>query len=515
MTKVNSQNAGINREGIEAREPDAHGLKNLTMPTKDFDWITEELKAGSPIIIGDDIQGETINVNPGNSFSLKIVSLSKQGYILTGNKGIQAPGVNVNAPALTSADFANTDWLVWSGRFQGITISFIRDGSDVVEFHRYMEQIFKKIFPIIRETSSFSDVENLSGDIGARVRGFIDNIAFRTGKDSLPKEEIFQFIKEGVFQNHELMPMIWAKVETVTAMRNLESIVSELSRVNGGIIVARGDLLIQTGRNLPAAQFLIVYAARKVGIPVVVATGGFSTPATQSTLTPSDTIDVGTTSFLRAGLMVSEQTAMASDEYRLHSVVQHMNYVARQSMFAGNSFKLGLSVESAQDFEFDRSALPDYKTMALARDIVGLARGQSNSVLGKTPVVFESRPSEKLIQAIRILDWGLPLLVVDRPVAGSVEQPVNNSIDSLGQSSWLLSRKDFMRKKLRFYPFVFSYNPESSRYVKPLSDIVQELGWGSEKDVYVVVRPGSSPVVEKPPRKRAEKVAVAPGYFIE
>lgn len=468
----------INREGTNPAQENTRDLRNLSMSIQEFDWMTENLAVGSPIVLGDDVEGIVTDLKPNGSFTVKITSLPKTGYVLTGNKGIQAPGVEVNAPALTSLDFKNTDWLIWTGQIHGITISFIRDGSDVIRLHSYMNEILGPVFTKLRQAESFSEIENDSSLNGKLTLDFINSVAYRARLDEIDPSERFRIIKEGVLRHHGTLPMIWAKVETVTAMDNLEGIINELSRVGGGVIVARGDLQIQTRRDLAAAEMLLVAAAKRAGLPVVVATGGFATPSVQSALTPSDTVDVGVSALLQAGLMVSEPTAMAADEQRLHEVIKHMKYVASQAFDIGRRFQFGLSLDSFTDFRNDPSALPEKETMDRARRIVEKKNLGNNKSLRRMPVVFEGVPSLRLIQAIRILDWGLPLLVV-----------AENNKGTAGERDQEHSGREFLQRVLKFYPFVsiVSAKPPLSSE-ENFAAILQEQGWGGAGDDFILVR---------------------------
>lgn len=468
----------INRDGTSPAEENRQDLRNLLMSVQEFDWITENLRVDSPIVIGDDVEGIVTDFKPNRSFTVKITSLPKIGYVLTGNKGIQAPGVEVNAPALTPLDFKNTDWLIWTGQIHGITISFIRDGSDVVQLRSYMTEILGTVFNKIRQAESFSEIEKDSSADGKRTLDFINNVAYRAKLDEMEPSERFKIIKEGVLRHHGTMPMIWAKVETVTALDNLEEIVTELSRVGGGLIVARGDLQIQTRRDLAAAEVLLVASAKRAGLPVVVATGGFATPSVQSALTPSDTVDVGLTALLQAGLMVSEPTAMAADDQRLRDVIRHMKYVASQAYDLGGKLQVGLSLDSLADFRIDPSALPDREIMDQARRIVEKKNLGKNDSLGRVPVVFEGVPSLRLIQAIRILDWGLPLLVVD--------ENCNNLATETDRGH---SGREFLQRVLKFYPFVSlvsAGSPLSSE--KDFAAVLVKQTWAGAGDEFILVR---------------------------
>lgn len=468
----------INRNGTEPSQAGSADLRNLFMSKQEFDWMTENLVVNASIVLGDDVQGVVTDLIPNQSFTVKITSLPSVGYVLTGNKGIQAPGIEVNAPALTSLDFKNTDWFIWTGQIHGITISFIRDGSDVVRLHSYMNEILGPVFTRIRQAENFSDIENDSTSIGITTRDFISSVAFRARLDELNPSDRFRIIKEGVLRHHGKLPIIWAKVETVTALDNLEGIVEELSRVGGGLAVARGDLQIQTGRELLAAQMILVMAAKRAGIPVIVATGGFATPSVQSALAPSDTVDVGLTALLQAGLMVSEPTNKAADGERLGRVIQHMKYVANQAFDMGGKFQFDLSLKSFNDVTIDPKALPDKDSMSWAREILEKIKVGKNESLGRIPVVFEGLPSARLIQAIRILDWGLPVLVVTKNQKG-VE----------GESERDRSGQIFLERVLRFYPFVSLVSPEFAPSSQvDFARIVQEQGWGGVGDNFVLVR---------------------------
>jgi pyruvate kinase len=109
---------------------------------------------------------------------------------------------------------------------------------------------------------------------------------------------------------------IIAKIETVAALSNLESIIEE----SDAIMIARGDLAVETAPEVvPIAQRNIIGLCRKYAKPVIVATQMLATMTESSEPTRAEVSDVATATILGADcVMLSEETA--SGRYPIEAV---------------------------------------------------------------------------------------------------------------------------------------------------------------------------------------------------
>jgi pyruvate kinase len=100
---------------------------------------------------------------------------------------------------------------------------------------------------------------------------------------------------------------IIAKIETVLALENIESIVKEADMV----MVARGDLAVETSPEaVPVSQRLIVGLCRKYAKPVIIATQMLATMMESSEPSRAEVSDVATAVFIGADcVMLSDETA--------------------------------------------------------------------------------------------------------------------------------------------------------------------------------------------------------------
>jgi len=102
-------------------------------------------------------------------------------------------------------------------------------------------------------------------DIEFGISAGIDIIALSFVRNKETVEEAKSFVKKLGFPHIPL----YSKIETQSGIDNLE----EIAIVSDGIMVARGDLGVETPlENLPTQQKKIIKIAKKYGIPVIVAT---------------------------------------------------------------------------------------------------------------------------------------------------------------------------------------------------------------------------------------------------
>ncbi len=109
---------------------------------------------------------------------------------------------------------------------------------------------------------------------------------------------------------------IVAKIETVAALKNIESIIQE----SDAIMVARGDLAVETAPEVvPVEQRRIVGMCRQYGKPVIIATQMLASMTNTTEPTRAEVSDVATAVIIGSDcVMLSDETA--SGEYPVEAV---------------------------------------------------------------------------------------------------------------------------------------------------------------------------------------------------
>ena len=117
-------------------------------------------------------KGDTILLDDGN-LSLSVESTTEtdvrcvvvDGGILKTNKGINLPGVNVSAPALSLKDKHDVEWAI-SQKLDYVALSFVRRVEDVMELRKIVEGSMSSI-KIISKLEKPEAMENLDEIIAA------------------------------------------------------------------------------------------------------------------------------------------------------------------------------------------------------------------------------------------------------------------------------------------------------------------------------------------------------------
>ena len=125
------------------------------------------------------------------------------------------------------------------------------------------------------------------------------------------------------------VPLI-AKIEKHEALADLDAIIAAAD----GVMVARGDLAVETSPEaVPPAQRLIIYACRRIGRPVVVATQMLESMTETGRPTRAEASDVATAVFEGAdAVMLSGETAVGRFPVE---VIRTMDRVCRAAEAAG------------------------------------------------------------------------------------------------------------------------------------------------------------------------------------
>ena len=84
------------------------------------------------------------------------------GGVLSNNKGINLPGVDVSVPAMSEKDVDDLRWAL-SMPVDMIALSFVRRASDVDDVRKVMNEV-GVLLPLIAKIEKPQAVENLDGD---------------------------------------------------------------------------------------------------------------------------------------------------------------------------------------------------------------------------------------------------------------------------------------------------------------------------------------------------------------
>ena len=120
-----------------------------------YKGLPGDCKSGDRILIDDGkVTVEVIEVK-GND----VVTIVIEPGQVSNNKGINLPGVAVSVPAMSEKDIEDLKWGLEVGA-DFIALSFVRSAKDVLDVHRIMDQVGKRI-PVIAKIEKPQAVENL------------------------------------------------------------------------------------------------------------------------------------------------------------------------------------------------------------------------------------------------------------------------------------------------------------------------------------------------------------------
>jgi pyruvate kinase len=186
-----------------------------------------EIKEGQHLVLGHNgipVQkeiwkwikaGQTILIDDGiiELMANKVKALGVEcsvvvGGVIKSNKGVSLPGIKVNLPSLSEKDLDDLEFGVKSG-VDYVALSFVKKASDIVQLRKAIRKISDRKVRII------------------------------------------------------------AKIETIDALKNLDSII----KATDAVMIARGDLALNIPQQLvPVYQKKISKDCQQAGVPVIVAT---------------------------------------------------------------------------------------------------------------------------------------------------------------------------------------------------------------------------------------------------
>lgn len=208
----------------------------VIVTTPEFaDRFEKRLVSDYPHTIVDEEVGNLIDIDCGLlSLSIQekhadhLVCYAHHSYTVKSRRHVNLPGVTLKFPGLTEIDQYHIKFGIENG-IHLVAMSFVRDASNIREYHAFLESINAPRIPVI------------------------------------------------------------AKIETLDGVANLDEIIAEAD----GIMVARGDLGAQVPmEKLPSVQELIVTKCINAGKPVVVATNMLESMIDNPTPTRAELTDV-------------------------------------------------------------------------------------------------------------------------------------------------------------------------------------------------------------------------------
>jgi pyruvate kinase len=261
-----------------------------------------------------------------------LVATVVEGGVLDSHKGINVPGGTIQTAALTDKDRADLREGIAMG-VDAVALSFVQSPDDIAE------------------------VRNAARSFGASD-----------------------------------MPIV-AKIERPGAVDRIDDIVS----VSDAVMVARGDLGIELPlETLPAVQRRVLMAARRRGVPVIVATEVLESMRTSPRPTRAEVTDAAHAVDEGAdAIMLSGETAVGRDPIRVVSTLAAIIGEAERSRSVSTGADL-----SADDVLASRHGLAVCEAAVALADRAGAAAIVAVTKAGKTPRLLSAlRPRARIIAA--------------------------------------------------------------------------------------------------------------------
>ncbi len=133
----------------------------LTRVTATYERLTEDVKPGDRILLDDGNIELTANGVDGDVLMTTVV----QGGLLSSNKGINLPGVELQVPAMTEKDCRDLSFALDLG-VDAVALSFVRRPEDVEQCRQRMRD-HGRVRPIIAKIEKPQAIDNLDAIIDA------------------------------------------------------------------------------------------------------------------------------------------------------------------------------------------------------------------------------------------------------------------------------------------------------------------------------------------------------------
>ena len=138
----------------------------FTITTDDVEGTRERVGTTYKGLPGDCKSGDRILIDDGK-VTLEVIEVKGNDVVtiviepgqVSNNKGLNLPGVAVSVPAMSEKDIEDLKWGLEVGA-DFIALSFVRSAKDILDVHRIMDKVGKRI-PIIAKIEKPQAVENL------------------------------------------------------------------------------------------------------------------------------------------------------------------------------------------------------------------------------------------------------------------------------------------------------------------------------------------------------------------
>lgn len=138
---------------------DVEGTKELVSTT--YKGLAGDCKKGDRILIDDGrVTLEVLDIK-GTNLMTKVI----EPGVVSNNKGLNLPGVHISVPALSEKDIEDLRWGLRAGA-DFIALSFVRSSADIVDVHRIMDEVGRRI-PVIAKIEKPEAVANLQEIVDA------------------------------------------------------------------------------------------------------------------------------------------------------------------------------------------------------------------------------------------------------------------------------------------------------------------------------------------------------------
>ncbi len=333
--------------------------------------IVPTIQLGSRILMNDGaLELETLAIDPP-----RVRCRVKVGGLLTSNKGVNLPEVDLKISAFTEKDREDA-CLALELELDYLALSFVRSATDVEE-----------------------------------LRDFLDK------EVNAPQHR-----RPG--ENPHQLPSLVAKIEKPEALRDLERII----RVSNAVMVARGDLGVETSpERVPLAQKHIIRLCNEMGRPVITATQMLQSMIESPRPTRAEASDVANAILDGSdAVMLSGETSIG--KYPVHAV-QMMNKIATTVEDSENfPYNQLLEVTPTTELEEEHYSDRHLISRAIGRGTVKIAEEcHATAILTSTEsgrtarLVARHRPGRPLIAATPFEEtarrlqmiWGVEAVLVD------------------------------------------------------------------------------------------------------
>lgn len=130
-------------------------LGDTTKVSVSYKQLYKDIKKGNRVLINDGLVELEVMEIKAKDVYCRVVN----GGIISNNKGVNVPGVEINLPSLTEKDIADIKFAV-ENEFDFIAASFVRKASDVVEIKKNLEKFGGSDIKVIAKIENRQGIQN-------------------------------------------------------------------------------------------------------------------------------------------------------------------------------------------------------------------------------------------------------------------------------------------------------------------------------------------------------------------